>query len=284
MAVWLRSGFGGIVGVWLGLLLAHPLFAETLEVPGDYDTIQEAIEEAEDGDTVLVEAGDYLENIDFLGKDITVESVDGAEDTTIDGADETLGEDNGTTVTFANGTQVNVGFMLRDGSGVETNYVEAAEWFQAAANRDHPVAQNNLGLLYASGLGVPQSDKQAVHWYQKAAQQGLPNARYNLAEAYDHGRGVPQNYEEAAKWYLLAAANGEVLAHLRLASFHEAGLGVPEDLIRAYMWLDIAASTTSSKTERETAMGRRQGVAQHLTPDQISQAQALAEPIKVQLK
>lgn len=45
-----------------------------IEVPNDYLTIQEAINSATDGDTVLVDEGTYPENIDFLGKDIVVTS------------------------------------------------------------------------------------------------------------------------------------------------------------------------------------------------------------------
>ena len=61
------------------------LFAATLTVPSPlYPTIQSAINSASDGDTVLVAPGTYEETIDFLGKEITVESSGGASVTTID--------------------------------------------------------------------------------------------------------------------------------------------------------------------------------------------------------
>lgn len=56
----------------------------TLSVPGDYATIQDAIDAACDGDVVDVAAGTYVENIDFSAKDITVQGA-GADYTTIDG-------------------------------------------------------------------------------------------------------------------------------------------------------------------------------------------------------
>jgi len=62
---------------------AEATTADTLTVPAEYATIQDAIDAAMDGDTVLVSAGIYGESIDFLGKMITVESVSGASTTTI---------------------------------------------------------------------------------------------------------------------------------------------------------------------------------------------------------
>ena len=62
--------------------------SETFRVPDDYETIQEAINSAGDGDTVLVANGIYTgegnKDIDFMGKTITVRSENGADVTIID--------------------------------------------------------------------------------------------------------------------------------------------------------------------------------------------------------
>lgn len=57
----------------------------TIRVPGDAPTIQAAIDQASDGDTVLVAPGVYLETIDLLGKQITLRGEQGAAQTIIDG-------------------------------------------------------------------------------------------------------------------------------------------------------------------------------------------------------
>ncbi len=49
-------------------------FGEVLNIPDDFETIQDGINAAEDGDTVLVAPGEYIENIDYLSKSITVAS------------------------------------------------------------------------------------------------------------------------------------------------------------------------------------------------------------------
>lgn len=54
-------------------------------VPDDFGTIQEAVDQALDGDTVIVRPGTYFENIDFLGKAIVVRSEKGSLVTVVDG-------------------------------------------------------------------------------------------------------------------------------------------------------------------------------------------------------
>jgi len=54
--------------------LASLLYPVSLQVPTRYKTIQEAINRAADGDTILVAPGTYKENINFQGKNIVVTS------------------------------------------------------------------------------------------------------------------------------------------------------------------------------------------------------------------
>jgi len=58
----------------LTLMVAFGAEAQLHKVPEDYPTIQSAINASAEGDTVLVAEGTYYENIDFLGKSITVAS------------------------------------------------------------------------------------------------------------------------------------------------------------------------------------------------------------------
>jgi len=77
-----------------------------------YSSIQDAIDAAVDGDTVLVDDGTYTENINFLGKAITVISVNGPESTIIDG------NASGSVVTFDSGEGTNSvlsGFTICNG-------------------------------------------------------------------------------------------------------------------------------------------------------------------------
>ena len=101
-----------LVDLCFSTLLTAPAHAATIHVPADRPAIQIAIDAAVDGDDVLVAPGTYEENLDFLGKSITLESDGGAEVTLIDG------EQAGTVVTcidVAPGEAVLDGFTIRNG-------------------------------------------------------------------------------------------------------------------------------------------------------------------------
>ena len=67
------------------LALVGTSFAETINVPGDYATIQGAINASSDGDVIAVAAGTYYEHsLNPGGKAITIGSASGNLDVTID--------------------------------------------------------------------------------------------------------------------------------------------------------------------------------------------------------
>ena len=75
----------GAVVALLSLAVGDASAQSTYSVPGDYTTIQAAIDAAADGDTIQVDPGTYREAIDLGSKAITVESTGGVASTLIDG-------------------------------------------------------------------------------------------------------------------------------------------------------------------------------------------------------
>jgi len=90
--------------------------------PADFDNIQEAIDAANDGDTVLVAPGEYVSDVPltFRGKSISVRSEAGFEATTIQMADSPRNPNRASTVVFENGERqasVLEGFTISGGQG-----------------------------------------------------------------------------------------------------------------------------------------------------------------------
>lgn len=97
---------------------------QAFHVPAGYGTIQSAINAADNGDTIIVSTGTYQENINFLGKAVTVTSVNPDDPnvvaaTIIDGSSP-ADPNHGSTVTFNHGESNNsiiTGFTIRGGTG-----------------------------------------------------------------------------------------------------------------------------------------------------------------------
>jgi hypothetical protein len=128
-----------------------------ITVPGDQPTIQSAIDVATAGDTVLVAPGTYVENINFQGKAVTVESEQGPEATVIDG---NLA---GPVVTFASGEgQASIlrGFTLQrglasNGGGVRIN--------ASSPTVDGNIITNNMACGSGGGVEADNSSARIEH-------------------------------------------------------------------------------------------------------------------------
>ena len=57
------------------ILCFSPAFTSNINIPSDYTTIQAGIDAANNGDTILVQPGTYVEAINFIGKNITITSL-----------------------------------------------------------------------------------------------------------------------------------------------------------------------------------------------------------------
>ncbi len=91
----------------------------TIYVPGDYETIQEAINASVEGNEIEVAEGTYTENIDFKGKNIVLRSEDPEDDSVVE-ATVIDGDGNGPVIRFTGGESSNTvlrGFTITGGSG-----------------------------------------------------------------------------------------------------------------------------------------------------------------------
>ena len=120
------------------IIMTAGLFAVTYYVPGDFNTIQDAIDASVNGDEVMVGPGTYFEPINYLGKDISIASTDGPESTIING------QYSGSTVSFLNGETRDAsltGFTITGGTGTPTETAAIGGGI-ACRNESSPTLRN----------------------------------------------------------------------------------------------------------------------------------------------
>ncbi len=103
----------------------------TLCVPEEFSTIQAAIDIASSRDTVLVAEGTFHENIDFVGKEIVVTSVFGADQTTICALVDSI-----PTVSIANGE--------KKGTEISGFTITGSRAGGVHCNKSSPLIRNNV--------------------------------------------------------------------------------------------------------------------------------------------
>jgi hypothetical protein len=134
-------------GVAALLCLTASALGTTIRVPADQPTIQAGINAATNGDTVLVSPGTYAENIDFLGKLITVKSSSGAKLTIIDG------NQTGPVVSFTSGeTKKSVlsRFTITGGLGNQASNYSGGGIY---CNNSSPTIQQNIITANTAAVG-----------------------------------------------------------------------------------------------------------------------------------
>lgn len=146
-----------IVTLFLFIIISSSAYSMIRNVPGNYSTIQSAINASANGDTVLVEPGTYFENINFHGKKIVVTSryyisqdLNFINTTIINGSTPSV-PDSASCVIISSGedsTTVLQGFTITGGTGTKWNDIHGAGVYREGGGilieLSAPVIQNNI--------------------------------------------------------------------------------------------------------------------------------------------
>jgi localization factor PodJL len=137
--------------------------------------------------------------------------------------------------------QLEIAARFAEGQGVKRSFVDAADWYERAANQGLAVAQYRIATLYERGLGVTADSERARLWYQRAAAQGNVKAMHNLAVMLASPPSGAPDYQMAAHLFTEAASRGLADSQFNLAVLTESGQGVARDLGKALQWYSLAA-------------------------------------------
>ena len=165
------------------------------------------------------------------------------------------------------------------GKGTGKNEVEAVKWYRRVARQNDARGQSMLGVMYTNAREVRRNYCQAIGWFRKAATQNSAHAQYNLGYMYAVGKGVPQDQKQASVWYLKAANQNDAGSQRIMGDRYAVGRGVDKDFVKACAWTLVVVPRGG-----EAAKTQLLAIKSQMTPNQITEAQKLANEIADRLK
>ena len=134
-----------------------PAMATIINIPDDYETIQEGIDASLDGDTVLVQPGLYVENVNFNGHNIVLGSLFlTTGDTSYISTTIIDGDMAGSVVTFESGessTAIIVGFVVQNGLSASVGGGISCIYSNPTITNNHVRGNLAIGSQMTNGTG-----------------------------------------------------------------------------------------------------------------------------------
>ena len=148
----------------LPILLLSLCFPTVVHIPADYSSIQVGIDASSDGDTILVETGTYLENVNFNGKNVIVLShfcYDESPDSTFLTSTIIDGNNSGSVVTFDSGESTAAllcGFTIQNGHSA----IGGGMFTDGSPTINNCIFKDNVAKAWGGGIGMSNASAMPV--------------------------------------------------------------------------------------------------------------------------
>lgn len=142
-----------------------------------------------------------------------------------------------------------LGLFEREGWGRKADPVAACAWFEKAAQKKIPAAEQFFGDCLAQGIGRAVDGHGAVQWYRKAGASGVSTALCQAADLHIAGKIVPRDVAQGLALCTAAAQADSPPAMLKLADYYREGTAVPQNVRLARYWYDQAAQRHSHEAQ-----------------------------------
>ena len=155
-----------------------------------------------------------------------------------------------------------LGFLYREGIGVEKNINKALSYFIPSAAEGNSFAEYNLGYLYSNGIGMNADPEKAIEYYTRAAEKGDPFAQNNFGIEYSKKKDgyFGYNREKSIFWFEKAANQGNSRSQLALAALFRDKAKWTVDTVKkqqyfekAFHWLKRASECGNARAQYELA-------------------------------
>lgn len=153
------------------------------------------------------------------------------------------------------------GVMHYIGMGIKIDYSVAIKWFRKGIAAGDVNANWFLGKMMLDGAGFNPStyDVEAATYFQVAAEKGVPQALHQLALMYEYGKGVVQNFVLAHEYYKRAIELGYVESMYNVGLMCMEGRGVEQDMQKALAMFEAAAREDHASATYMMGVMRMQG-------------------------
>jgi TPR repeat protein len=125
---------------------------------------------------------------------------------------------------------------LRDGVGVERNFITAFEILKKLADEDqYNIAYYAVGLMLSDGKYMDRNDEAALQYFRSAARAGILPALYNIGNFHSGGiGGIPKNDVIALRYYSAGAEAGDPASKFTVGSWLSQGRCCDKDFERSF--------------------------------------------------